>query len=39
MLKLLHFCHVPAARATDTEEYYNQLHTKEPETSESKGDA
>ena len=39
MLKLLHFCHVPAAMVTDTEEYYNQLHTKEPETSESKGDA
>lgn len=29
LLKLLHFCHVPASLVTDTEQYYAQFNTQE----------
>ena len=29
LLKLLHFCHVPASLVTDTEQYYAQFITQE----------
>lgn len=39
MLKVLHFCYVPAYMVTDTENYYTQVCKQETASADNKGDA
>ncbi len=39
MLKLLHFCHVPASMVTDAENYHAELGKEESTATQNKGDA